>query len=643
MLGGREAWLAAVALAAQGAPLLDEDEDAETVTPLDAAAADQLGAALAAFFAAVTPPETGTTTEYVAWLQALIGADLPDPDEDEDTAAFAYTLNIPAGVRAGADAEIVARDLAALQAVALIMRGLLAAQELAASLDYRRELDRRAFVRDLTAAIHAAQVGRSASREGRVLVTSVTDARGLPQRHVFIPGLSEGIFPMPAPEDPLLLDSERRRLQTAGIDLPTQAERAGDDGLFYSLIGQARTSLTLSRPHSKNGEPWAPSHLWRAVQALFTDLVPDHLPLGAVVADPATPSEAALAAADALSRGEAPGWADPADWARIRRGHAVEIGRLSRAPYDRYSGRLGDADLIAQIAAEHGSRKVWSASQLNDLGKCGFRYYAKRLLALEPLDDPADGMDAQQLGTLYHEILEQTYARIGGEITPERLDEALAVLEAVAAEKLRDAPERLRFQASAQWDEGGAVLLRKLTKLVRDDFSGESPLVKPFGGEARRIDRQELKFGLDESAPPVTLDLDGVRLRVRGAIDRIDRQGDRAILVDYKTGSTRIPASEIADGRNFQMLIYLLVAQQLIDADVAGGLFWQIGGQSLGDLRAEDVEIIDAGVQHIARYLDLVRAGDFATHAVKREEGKCTRYCEFHQLCRINVNGRGKS
>ena len=71
-------------------------------------------------------------------------------------------------------------------------------------------------------------------------------------------------------------------------------------------------------------------------------------------------------------------------------------------------------------------------------------------------------MDAQQLGTLYHEILEQTYARIGGEITPERLDEALAVLDQVAAEKMGDAPERLRFRASAQWGEARGVLKRKL-------------------------------------------------------------------------------------------------------------------------------------------------------------------------------------
>ncbi len=640
VLGGREAWLEAVALAAQGAALLDDERDSEALV-VEHETAARLWGALGAFFTAVTPPETGTTGEYVAWLEALIGADLPDPDEEDGISAATYTLNIPACVRAGADAAIVARDLAALQAVKLILRGLLTAQELAASLDYRHGLDRQAFRRDLTSAINAEAVGRSGSREGRVLVTSVTDARGLPHRHVFIPGLSEGIFPMPAPEDPLLLDSERKRWQAAGVDLPTQAERAGDDGLFYSLIGQARESLTLSRPHSKNGEAWAPSHLWRAVQALFTDLAPDHLKLDAVVADPATASEAALAAADALSRGEAPGWADAADWARIRRGHAVEIGRLSREPYDRYSGRLDDADLIAQIAAEHGAGKVWSASQLNELGMCGFRYYAKRLLALEPLDDPADGMDALQLGTLYHEILEQTYARLGGEITPDRLDEALAVLDQVAAERMPGAPDRLRFRASAQWGEAQIVLKRKLERLVRDDFGGTNPLVKPFGGERRAVFRQELKFGWADQ-PPVTLDLDGTPVRVRGAIDRIDRQGDRAILIDYKSGSTSIPASEIEDGRSFQMLIYLLAARELIGQEVAGGMFWHLGNGA-GDVVLPDAELIAAGAGHIVRYLELVRAGDFAAHAAKREEGKCTRYCEFHQLCRINVNGRGKA
>ncbi len=82
VLGGRAAWLEAVALAAQGAALIDEEDDSAALV-VDHQTAAQLWGALDAFFTAVTPPENGTTAEYVAWLQALIGADVPDPDEDE--------------------------------------------------------------------------------------------------------------------------------------------------------------------------------------------------------------------------------------------------------------------------------------------------------------------------------------------------------------------------------------------------------------------------------------------------------------------------------------------------------------------------------------------------------------------------------
>ena len=82
ILGGRGAWLEVVALAAQGAALLD-DEDESTALVVDHETAAQLWGALNAFFTAVTPPATGTTADYVAWLETLIGADLPDPDEDE--------------------------------------------------------------------------------------------------------------------------------------------------------------------------------------------------------------------------------------------------------------------------------------------------------------------------------------------------------------------------------------------------------------------------------------------------------------------------------------------------------------------------------------------------------------------------------
>lgn len=647
--GGREAWLDGIELMTRPPAEAADEEDAGSLLRIEARQADRLIRALNAFFSAVTPPESGSVVEYVMWIEGLIGQDVPDPDEPDESHMPGYTLDMPALIRADADEPIVARDLAAMQALKSVLRGLYSAQMLTGSLGYARLTDRVAFLRDLRTAVDAATVERGAGREGRVLVTTVADARGLPHSHVFIPGLSEGIFPQPTPEDPLLLDSERVRLRQRGIDLPTQAERAADDGLFYSLVGQARETLTLSRPYSKNGEPWAASHLWRAARAVFSDEAIERLRLGDVPADPATRHEAALAAAEGLSDGNSAAgllhWVDADYWARVKQARELELRRQSNAPYDHYSGRLRDPALVGWVGEYLNPEHVWSASQLNEYGLCGFRYFAGRLLRLEPLQEPEDGMDTRQLGTLYHEILERTYRRLGGEITADRLDEALAVLGEVADERMRTAPERLRFRASAQWAQEQVVLRRRLERLIRDDFSGESTLEAKFPASASRtIYRQEARFS------DLEIDLGDGSIRVRGSIDRIDRQGERAVVVDYKTGSTPINKSEIEAGRNFQMMIYLLAAQSLImhddaeatPSEVAGGLFWRIGGGSLGELSAEDSETIDEGKEHLSRYLALARSGDFATHANRLEGGKCARYCDFHQFCRVNSISRRK-
>src|SRR5690606_20747021 len=84
-------------------------------------------------------------------------------------------------------------------------------------------------------------------------------------------------------------------------------------------------------------------------------------------------------------------------------------------------------------------------------------------------------------------------------------------------------------------------------------------------------------------------------LLVRGKIDRIDRVGDAAVVIDYKTGSTKIGVEELQRGRNFQMMLYLLAAHDLVTGDpsvprgVHGGVFWSIAKRSVvGSLLLDD-------------------------------------------------------
>jgi ATP-dependent helicase/nuclease subunit B len=669
VVGGRANWLDAIQAAAVRLP---EDEEGETeFEPIDPADAERLSAALEDFFNVMTPPPEAPTGDYVRWLENLIGSDaVADPDEDPDTTErHWYTVSMLRATRSeAARRAIVDRDLVALHELKKVMRSLFAAHVLFKALGADSLVTWPIFLADFRQAIDRATVNRATSRTGCVLITTVADARGLPHRHVFIPGLSEGIFPAPAPEDPLYLDSERRELTERGIRLETSAERSADEGLFYELIGLARDSLTLSRPTVLNGAPWPESHLWRNIRELYTDsadiLARHRVPLGAVVSpvDAATEFEAMLAAADGLNAAEPPpvtvsayNWlmeqGAPA-WTRVRLGRWVEATRMSWGPHDQYSGRLRDGALIEWAAGQLSPRRVWSATQMNEYGLCGFRFFAKRLLSLEAFEEPEDGINVRQRGTINHDILESTYRRLaeqGLSITPENTELAVDTLHQVAAESFRRAPTKLHFRPTPLWEQEKRAMLRKLEALVRLDFSSASPIQKRFGDEERQVFRLEMPFQQAESEV-LPLPVDGALngLLVRGRIDRIDRQGDHVIIVDYKSGSTKIPTKEMEQGRNFQMMLYLLAARAMLadeGLDVKGGLFWHLTSlEASGDIALDEAgeASVVAALSRLEHHIERGRQGDFTVRASKLHDGLCSHYCEFGQFCRVGTVNRFK-
>jgi ATP-dependent helicase/DNAse subunit B len=328
--------------------------------------------------------------------------------------------------------------------------------------------------------------------------------------------------------------------------------------------------------------------------------------------------------------------------------------RLSWRPHNRYSGRLSNEGLIAEVATLLGSERVWSATQFNELGSCGFRFFAHRLLELEALEEPEEGLDARQLGTINHEILEKTYRRLaqmGATLTPEFGEHALAILRKVAVDVLRDAPRKLGFRVAALWEQEQDVIVRRLEALVRLDFSADSPILKKFGYAIRQPYRLETPFGHSDG-PPVTIPLgdDQPPLRVQGTIDRMDRVGDGVVVVDYKSGSTKIPVEEMAQGRNFQMMVYLLAAEAILAASralgephtVIGGLFWHLRDLNVSGEVPPEHEANDRARQHLATYIARGRQGDFAAHPNRLSDGRCGHYCEYHQLCRVGSTNRHK-
>jgi ATP-dependent helicase/DNAse subunit B len=228
-------------------------------------------------------------------------------------------------------------------------------------------------------------------------------------------------------------------------------------------------------------------------------------------------------------------------------------------------------------------------------------------------------------------------------VTPEHTERAVATLYEQAAGLLASAPRRLGFRASALWEQEKAALLWRLETLVRLDFSGVSPVDKAFPGEERRPYHFEIAFGVDA---PLEIPLDDESLRVSGKIDRVDWQGDRAIVIDYKTGSTKIPTDEIRRGRNFQMMLYLLAAEKLLEASEIGGVFVHLGSRDISGKMLNtseiDLETIAMAKAHISHNLARGRAGDFAAQTSRLDEERCTTYCDYHQMCRMAILAKNK-
>ena len=666
MGGSAEDWLELLKLAQQHFSDDRHKRDDESWTAITVVQAATLSNSLSRLISAVTPPERADVSEYVGMIAALLGA---DPKEQPGEGGVTFSLDIirRAWAHDRANPAIVARDVSALNGLQQILYDIMASEDVLRGMQAASgRLSWRQFWSDLKHALEtSADDSINQPRRDQVLVTTAAEARGLPHDHVFILGLAEGVFPAETAEDPLYLDSERVQLQQRGIPLGTRAERIDDRGLFYELISLPRRTLTLSRPTYQTGRVWIESYLWRAVRAVFPDAPVQSRRVGAVIhsGEAANEAELMLAVAAGLGRADV-GDADDAlrarnwlrgqselekSWRRVEYNRAVEMRRISDAPFDRFSGVLSRRALLAEVAQLLGEDRIWSASQLKDYGLCGFRYFAKRLLKLEEIEEPEAGVDALQHGLLNHSILEATYKRIadlGLRIAEDNLPRALEIFREESSRTLETAPDDFNFRATTTWEGEMQVLINRLAALIKLDFSAKSPLNR-FGHEraVHQVEREfyDVKLHIPAGSSPV---------RVRGYIDRIDLADGQYTVVDYKSGSTKINRSEMEIGRDFQMLIYIEALAQLLEADqndnkVKGGMFWhlrdlQASGVLLTD-NDDDVAALARAKAHIALNLKEGRAGRFPVHATKRETGKCSRYCEYSHFCRMQVTGRNKT
>ena len=197
-----------------------------------------------------------------------------------------------------------------------------------------------------------------------------------------------------------------------------------------------------------------------------------------------------------------------------------------------------------------------SASRVEAYYNCPFSYFIRYGLKAEPLRSAE--LDPAQSGTIVHLVMEkllQKYPKgefVGVEASVLRNDVS-KVLEEYINEKMggtQDKSKRFIFLYNRLVDTCMAIVAR-----LKQEFSVGS--FEPCGFE--------VEIGSDE-IPAYEVELDNGTVSVKGSIDRVDlmeKDGIKYIrIIDYKTGKKEFKLSELFDGLNIQMVLYLMALEK---------------------------------------------------------------------------------
>ncbi len=523
-------------------------------------------------------------------------------------------------------------------------------------------------------------------------VLEATDVRGLRFRAVFLAGLIEGGFPLSASRDWIYPHEERDRLREYGLTLEDISPNTllKEEHYFYQVCCRATERLFLTRPlmlgdDSETVASYYVDELRRAIAPfkLETEIVRRDYD-GKHLEDAANATEmkvslvrqqerhlhngrkGALLPQPRITRlltlARNDGFLSEAALRRIE----IERERCSRrwGPYD---GEITDPDLLRLLHEKFGPEFIHSASGLSVYGNCPYRFFAQRVLRLEPRGEAALDLQAIDAGKLLHDVLRRFFERHRREAL-HRLDQKKLQSELAAiADSVFDEHERVVPPLNKQiWK-----IDREIRKILLDQvLLYELEVQREAEGQQVLPSYFEVAFGGTRSAAkdpdsteePLELTRETFvgeeKIKISGQIDRVDVARDNTVVAyDYKlsTGASR---NDITSGRSLQLPIYLEALEKLIlpDHPIAGGGYYVIRGaqdrRNKGLYRASQLDYLRLRAKNsifsdedwqrirtevVARiwdFLDGMRAGRFIVDP--SEKLKTCRFCDYSAVCRYD-------
>ena len=304
-----------------------------------------------------------------------------------------------------------------------------------------------------------------------VQVLGVLESAGLEFDHLMVLGLHAEAWPRPAHPNPLLPVELQRRAQTPGGCPEWELEFAQR---MTSGWRKAAPDVVFSYPGSEDDRSLLPSPLLRPLHAVGREQI---------------------------------GICDGVDYRTV-----VHASRR----LDSIEDVQGTA-LVPGIAVDGGAALIQNAAA------CPFRAFAAHRLGAAALEEPHEGLDARERGSLLHGAL----AQLWGEL---RSSERLIAL---SEQELNDEVTRAVDLALVRWQRRrGSVFRVRFLALERERLCA---LLLDW----LRTEKARAPFEVAAVEEAREIEVGGIRLEVR--LDRVDRLADGGeLLLDYKTGEVAV-------------------------------------------------------------------------------------------------------
>ena len=418
--------------------------------------------------------------------------------------------------------------------------------------------DRDAFLSQLKTVFSAVDIGRIPAYIDQVTVGSADMLRLYEKKHIYLIGVNDGKFPSTVSDRSYFTERDRMRLQAGGLAISPEMELRGARELyiFSRAFSYAKETVTISySAQDTRFKATSPSEVVAKIGRLTGGAVK---PVN--IDNLSTRDRAYSPGLTLQDMGRAQGDYTAVRDALVKSGYEREV-RVLEGDISNTKTELSK-EIVDRMAA--GPMSL-SQSRIDSYVGCPFGYFCRYTVRLGR-EERAE-FDARNIGSFIHAILENFFTtlsyegRKSGDLTA---DERRELTMRAAGKYLSEIGED-SLSASVRTKI-------KIERLCRAAMPVVDGLCDEFRQSAFEPRFFELRLSYDDGNPdPIKIKSENGDINIFGIIDRVDayKRGEDVYLrvIDYKTGQKSFSPSDLDEGANLQMFLYL---KALVESDKEG-------------------------------------------------------------------------